>query len=78
MKVNENSIPQWLLEIISPDELYRRLNSSTTEHKEIEIEYYNEKYRLIFKVINESWNLISIYKINPQGIWYRIDKGDEE
>lgn len=75
MKINEDSIPSWIFEVISPDQLYFRLNSSSTKTKEIEIEYHNDKYRLIFQVTNNVCNMIKICKRNPQGIWYNIYEG---
>lgn len=74
MKVNEENIPFWILKIISSDEIYRKLNNSIYKNKEIEIEDYLDKYRLMFEISeeNSTWSLKEIYKRNPQGLWYKI------
>jgi hypothetical protein len=79
MKINEELIPAWVLEVISPDKIYQELNSTIYVFHEIVIEYNNNKYRLMFgkyKVNEEDvWSLETIIKRNPQGIWYKI-KGE--
>ena len=74
MRINEESIPAWVLTVISPDKLYQELNKEYVT-REITIEYHNNKYRLMFERNEENvWNLKMIMKRNPQGFWYRIDK----
>jgi hypothetical protein len=75
MKINEESIPVWVLTVISPDKIYQELNLTIYVFHEIIIEYHNNKYRLIFeRNIDDVWNLKMIMKRNPQGIWYKINK----
>lgn len=74
MKINELTIPVWVFEAISPDQLYKKLEL-VYGFCEIPIEYKYIKYRLMFEKDKEDiWNLKEIFKRNPHGIWYNINK----